>query len=101
MWPGVGTLATEIKCLTCETVRRRTDPFLDLQLDVHQNESISGALRGYGRVETLRGDCKYYCETCGSRHEAQKVRVRACLCVCWPQLMVPRSACASGSCRLS
>ena len=36
-----GTLTNETRCLCCETVTSRDEPFLDLSVDVTQNSSIS------------------------------------------------------------
>lgn len=72
-----GTMATETRCLCCETVRTREESFLDLSVDIQQNSSISSCLRSFSKSEVLRGDCKYYCETCCSPQEAERsMRIR-------------------------
>ncbi|KAL3068438.1 hypothetical protein niasHT_030729 [Heterodera trifolii] len=72
-----GTLTNETKCLNCETISSKDEDFLDLSVDIEQNVSISHCLRNFSNMETLSGDQKYLCETCGSKHEAQKrMRIR-------------------------
>lgn len=50
----------------------RDEPFLDLNLEIVQNSSISACLRNFSATETLCGDSKYFCATCCSQQEAQK-----------------------------
>ncbi|KAJ3053265.1 Ubiquitin carboxyl-terminal hydrolase 46, partial [Rhizoclosmatium hyalinum] len=42
-----GLLSNETKCLTCETTTTRTEPFLDLSIDISQHSSISTCLRNF------------------------------------------------------
>ncbi|KAF7629201.1 Ubiquitin carboxyl-terminal hydrolase [Meloidogyne graminicola] len=67
-----GTLTNETRCLNCETVSSKDEDFLDLSVDIEQDVSISNCLRNFSNMETLCGDQKYLCETCGSKQEAQK-----------------------------
>ncbi|CAF0792930.1 unnamed protein product [Didymodactylos carnosus] len=67
-----GTLVNETKCLNCETYSSKDENFLDLSIDVEENTSITTCLRVFSNVETLRGESKYYCETCSSKQEATK-----------------------------
>ena len=50
----------------------KEENFLDLSVDVEQNTSISHCLQEFSNMEMLCGECKYYCETCGSKQEAEK-----------------------------
>ncbi|XP_071846553.1 ubiquitin carboxyl-terminal hydrolase 46-like [Apostichopus japonicus] len=67
-----GTLTNETRCLCCEGVSTRDEDFLDLSVDVEQNTSITHCLREFSNTETLSQECKYYCENCCSKQEAQK-----------------------------
>lgn len=67
-----GTFTSETRCLNCETVRSREEDFLDLSIEVEQNTSITHCLQAFSNTETLSSECKYYCEVCCSKQEAQK-----------------------------
>ncbi|XP_075241401.1 ubiquitin carboxyl-terminal hydrolase 46-like isoform X2 [Convolutriloba macropyga] len=68
-----GVLTSETVCLTCETVRRKDENFLDLSLDIVENNcSITHCLRNFSHTETLNSDHKFFCETCCSKQEASK-----------------------------
>jgi ubiquitin carboxyl-terminal hydrolase 12/46 len=45
---------------------------LDLSVDIEQNTSISHCLQKFSDMEKLCGECKYYCENCCSKQEAEK-----------------------------
>ena len=68
-----GVLTSETVCLTCETVRRKDENFLDLSLDIVENNcSITHCLRKFSHTETLNSDHKFFCDTCCSKQEARK-----------------------------
>jgi len=67
-----GILVNETKCLNCETSSTKEENFLDLSVDVEQNTSISHCLQEFSNMEMLCGECKYYCENCSSKQEAEK-----------------------------
>ncbi|ESN98961.1 hypothetical protein HELRODRAFT_107093 [Helobdella robusta] len=67
-----GTFTSETRCLNCETVRSREEDFLDLSIEVEQNTSITHCLLAFSNTETLGSECKYFCEVCCSKQEAQK-----------------------------
>jgi ubiquitin C-terminal hydrolase len=67
-----GILVNETKCLNCETSSSKEENFLDLSVDVEQNTSISHCLQEFSNMEMLCGECKYYCENCCSKQEAEK-----------------------------
>eukprot|EP00611_Tribonema_gayanum_P008097 TRINITY_DN1755_c0_g1_i3.p1 TRINITY_DN1755_c0_g1~~TRINITY_DN1755_c0_g1_i3.p1 ORF type:complete len:382 (-),score=116.33 TRINITY_DN1755_c0_g1_i3:143-1246(-) len=71
-----GVLTNETKCICCETVTHRDEPFVDLPLDIEQNCSVTACLRNFSRTETLTGRNKFFCETCCALQEAEK---RMCL----------------------
>ena len=76
------------RCLSCESVSEKNEHFLDLSVDIEPNSSINHCLKGFSatgniyscllifinknNLETLKGDHKYYCETCCSKQEANK-----------------------------
>ena len=64
---------SETVCLTCETVRRKDENFIDLSLDIVENNcSITHCLRKFSHTETLNCDHKFFCDTCCSKQEARK-----------------------------
>ncbi|CAM9174487.1 unnamed protein product [Ectocarpus sp. 6 AP-2014] len=67
-----GVLTNQTKCLCCETVSNRDEPFMDLSLDVEQNSSVSACLRNFSSTETLTKKNKFFCETCYALQEAEK-----------------------------
>ena len=67
-----GTLVNETRCLNCETCSSKEENFFDLSIDVEQNTSLSHCLQEFSNMEMLCGECKYYCETCSSKQEAEK-----------------------------
>lgn len=67
-----GTFTSETRCLNCETVRSKEEDFLDLSVEVEQNTSITHCLMAFSNTETLCSECKYHCEVCCSKQEAQK-----------------------------
>ncbi|CAM9964683.1 unnamed protein product [Ascophyllum nodosum] len=67
-----GVLTNETKCLCCETVSNRDEPFMDLSLDVEQNSSVTACLRSFSNTETLTKKNKFFCENCNALQEAEK-----------------------------
>lgn len=67
-----GTCATQIRCTCCEHVSTRKESFLDLSIDVSQNASLTQCLKSFSSIETLKGNNKFFCETCNAYQEAQK-----------------------------
>lgn len=67
-----GLLTSETKCLTCETVSRRDEQFLDLSLDIERNSSVTACLRQFSASEMLCERNKFNCDNCGGLHEAEK-----------------------------
>ena len=67
-----GTLTNETRCLTCETITSRDEPFLDLSLEIEENSSITSCLRNFSGIETLNKQDKFYCDKCASLQEAHK-----------------------------
>ncbi|KAF5110401.1 hypothetical protein DV454_004838 [Geotrichum candidum] len=67
-----GLLTSETKCLTCETVSRRDEQFLDLSLDIERNSSVTACLRQFSASEMLCERNKFNCDHCGGLHEAEK-----------------------------
>ena len=67
-----GTLNTETKCLWCENVTTRKEPFYDLSLEIEDNESLAACLGQFSSDETMKDDEKYFCDRCGKKQEAVK-----------------------------
>ncbi|KAF8529749.1 hypothetical protein BU17DRAFT_13871, partial [Hysterangium stoloniferum] len=67
-----GTLTSETRCLTCETVSSRDESFLDLSIDIEQNSSVTACLRQFSASEMLSQKNKFFCDSCGSLQEAEK-----------------------------
>jgi ubiquitin carboxyl-terminal hydrolase 9/13 len=67
-----GTLTNDTRCLNCEMVTSREEHFLDVQVDIEQNSSVTHCLNKFTRVERLSGTNKFSCECCGSLQEAEK-----------------------------
>lgn len=67
-----GQLTNETRCLCCETVTSRDEAFIDLSLEIDQNTSVTSCLRNFSSIETLKGEDKFFCDTCCSLQEAQK-----------------------------
>eukprot|EP00041_Stephanoeca_diplocostata_P013725 m.243164 g.243164 ORF g.243164 m.243164 type:complete len:344 (+) comp19443_c1_seq18:296-1327(+) len=67
-----GKLQTATRCLCCESVQKRDEPFINLSIEIRQNTSITSCLRRFSDIEYLKGDSKYFCETCCGYQEAAK-----------------------------
>jgi ubiquitin carboxyl-terminal hydrolase 9/13 len=83
-----GTLTSETRCLTCETVSTaispfqskaqpsqvssRSETFLDLSIDIEQNSSITACLRQFSASEMLCQRNKFFCDSCCGLQEAEK-----------------------------
>lgn len=67
-----GTLTSETKCLTCETVSQRDEAFLDLSVDLDQHSSVTSCLRKFSEEEMLCERNKFHCDRCGGLQEAEK-----------------------------
>lgn len=70
-----GQITNETKCLSCETVTSKVEPFLDLSIDIPPGESaysLTYSLNNFSKLETLNHQNKFYCNTCSSLQEAVK-----------------------------
>ncbi|PPQ64280.1 hypothetical protein CVT26_002163 [Gymnopilus dilepis] len=67
-----GTLTSETRCLTCETVSSRDESFLDLSIDIEQNSSVTACLRQFSASEMLCHKNKFFCDSCCDLQEAEK-----------------------------
>ncbi|KAI9510768.1 hypothetical protein F5148DRAFT_507705 [Russula earlei] len=67
-----GTLTSETRCLTCETVSSRDESFLDLSIDIEQNSSVTACLRQFSASEMLCQRNKFFCDSCCGLQEAEK-----------------------------
>ncbi|BFZ61952.1 hypothetical protein YB2330_003030 [Saitoella coloradoensis] len=67
-----GSLTSETKCLTCETISRRNETFLDLSIDIEEHTSITACLRAFSASEMLCEKNKFHCDRCNTLQEAEK-----------------------------
>ncbi|KAI8900526.1 hypothetical protein BC833DRAFT_581643 [Globomyces pollinis-pini] len=67
-----GQLTNETKCLNCESITNRDEPFIDLSIDIEQNSSLSTCLRHFSKSEVLCHKEKFFCDTCNGLQEAEK-----------------------------
>jgi len=67
-----GTLTSETRCLTCENMSQRDEPFLDLSVDLEQHTSVTSCLRRFSEEEMLCERNKFHCDNCGGLQEAEK-----------------------------
>lgn len=67
-----GYLVNQMKCLCCESVSVRREPFLDLSVDIERHTSIAACLRAFESTERLRAGNKFFCDACGCLQEAEK-----------------------------
>jgi len=54
-----------------QALTTRDERFLDLSLEIEQNSSVSACMRNFSSSEPLRGDNKFFCDTCCSLQEGQ------------------------------
>lgn len=71
-----GRLVCETKCLACEAVTLRDEPFFDLSLEVAPHVSLAACLRTFSAKETLGGDDKFRCDACGGALTEAERRLR-------------------------
>ena len=67
-----GTLTSETRCLTCENVSQRDEPFLDLSVDLENHNSVTSCLRRFSEEEMLCERNKFHCDNCSGLQEAEK-----------------------------
>ncbi|KAJ3861914.1 hypothetical protein EV359DRAFT_15055, partial [Lentinula novae-zelandiae] len=67
-----GTLTSETRCLTCETISSRDESFIDLSIDIEQNSSVTACLRQFSASEMLCQRNKFFCDACCDLQEAEK-----------------------------
>eukprot|EP01066_Platyproteum_vivax_P003439 Platyproteum_vivax@DN14362_c0_g1_i1.p1 len=51
-----GSLVYETRCLCCENVTKRQEPFLDLSVEIKQNSSLTACITNFAAKEMLRAD---------------------------------------------
>ena len=70
-----GRMRSDVTCLTCGNVSRRADPFFDISLDVHANDTgratLLECLDHYTSIEHL-GEERVFCEKCNSTEPSHK-----------------------------
>lgn len=78
--PGTGwihdifelVLASETKCLTCETTSQREETFRALSIDLKEHSSVTSCLRKFSAEEMLCERNKFQCDQCGGLQEAER-----------------------------
>lgn len=68
-----GILTNQTKCLTCENITSRDEQFLDLSVNLNDNEDLKSCLTQFSASEMLSGSNKFYCDSCHSLQEAEKM----------------------------
>lgn len=70
-----GTQTSRIKCLTCDSVTSRNEPFLDFPIEVQDNQEtdIQELLQKFHQRELLCGSNKFYCNVCSGLQEAERI----------------------------
>eukprot|EP00803_Ostreobium_quekettii_P005859 evm.model.scf_1269.3 EVM.evm.TU.scf_1269.3 scf_1269:13623-17976(+) len=67
-----GKLVYETRCLQCETVTWTEQSFMDLQLPIEHNWSLTSCLKKYSATSVLSKEDKYFCEVCQCLQEAHR-----------------------------
>lgn len=70
-----GFMKSTTKCLTCDTKTSNIEPFLDLPVELineDENIDIQDLFNDYKQSEFLRGSNKFYCNQCNSLQEAER-----------------------------
>lgn len=67
-----GQLTSETRCLSCENISQRHEPFLDLSVDLEQHNSVTSCLQRFSAEEMLCERNKFHCDNCGGLQEAEK-----------------------------
>ncbi|KAL7425062.1 hypothetical protein Q5752_000750 [Cryptotrichosporon argae] len=67
-----GVIATETRCLSCETTSSRDEPYYDLSIDPEQYSSVTACLRRFSKSEMLCQKNKFHCDACGGLQEAER-----------------------------
>ncbi|KAK9451359.1 uncharacterized protein V1518DRAFT_369045 [Limtongia smithiae] len=71
-----GMLLTQIKSKECEHVSETQEPFSAIQCDIKGKRNLTESLVSYVEGETLEGENKYKCSSCGTHVDAER---RMCL----------------------
>lgn len=78
-----GQETSETRCLCCETVTQRIEPFFVVSVEIQQNSSLTACLRNYSSTELLEKQNKFDCAVCCSLQEAElRKRIK-----CAPQIL--------------
>lgn len=70
-----GTQSSKIKCLTCDSVTTKNEPFLDFPIEVKENEAtdVQKVLYRFHQRELLNSSNKFYCNVCCGLQEAERI----------------------------
>ncbi|KAL6953118.1 Ubiquitin carboxyl-terminal hydrolase 26, partial [Sarracenia purpurea var. burkii] len=69
---SVSHVTTCLKCGKDSEASLKMEDFYELELNVKGLKSLDGSLDDYLSVEELRGDNRYYCESCATRVDATR-----------------------------
>ncbi|KAL6717000.1 hypothetical protein ACLMJK_004914 [Lecanora helva] len=72
-----GQIVQQIKSKECPHISERLEPFSAIQCDIHGKSTLMDSLNAYVSGETMEGDNKYSCTSCGCYVDA--VKRLACL----------------------
>ncbi|XP_065542556.1 ubiquitin carboxyl-terminal hydrolase 42-like [Lathamus discolor] len=67
-----GYLRSRVKCLNCQAVSDRHEPFLSITLDIETVTSVTKALEQFVKPEQLGGENSYKCSKCTNMVPASK-----------------------------
>lgn len=70
-----GTQSSKIKCLTCDSVTTKNEPFLDFPIEMKENETtnVQKVLHEFHQRELLNSSNKFYCNVCCGLQEAERI----------------------------
>ncbi len=67
-----GYIVNELACTVCGFCSRRTDPVMDLNLEILGCSTVDECLRQFTRVEDLHGSNAWKCDKCEKKQPARK-----------------------------
>ena len=67
-----GELAYITKCQRCERTSVKEETFMNLQIDIEKNVSLSYCLKKVSSKELLNLGEKYFCESCNTKQVATR-----------------------------
>jgi len=65
-----GCIVSNIRCLSCDNQRSRTEPFFDLSLTIEKDKGLMWSFSQFVASERLQGQNKYKCDNCNAMSDA-------------------------------